>query len=41
MAEIDKRYPGKVHILPTNEAMLLALELYFQGKLPGIKGLNR
>ena len=41
MAEIDKLYPGKVHILPTNEAMLLALELYFQGKLPGIKGLNR
>ena len=41
IAEIDKRYPGKVHILPTSEAMLLALELYFQGKLPGIKGLNR
>ena len=41
MAEIDKRYPGKVHVLPTNEAMLLALELYFQGKLHGIKGLNR
>ena len=41
MAEIEKRYPGKVHVLPTNEAMLLALELYFQGKLPGIKGLNR
>ena len=41
IAEIDKRYHNKVHILPTNEAMLAALELYFQGKLPGIKGLNR
>jgi hypothetical protein len=41
IAGINKRYPGKVHVLPTNEAMLLALEFYFQGKLPGIKGLNR
>ncbi len=40
-AEFERLYPGKVHILPTNEAMLGALELYFQGKLPGIKGLNR
>ena len=41
VSRIDERYPGKFHILPTNEAMLAALELYFQGKLPGIKGLNR
>jgi hypothetical protein len=38
---INKRYPGRFHILPTSEAMLGALELYFQNKLPGIKGLNR
>jgi hypothetical protein len=41
IAGIDKHYPNKVHVLPTNEAMLAALELYFQGKLPGVKGLNR
>ena len=41
IAGLDKRYPGKVHVMPTNEAMLSALELYFEGKLPGIKALNR
>ena len=41
IAGLDKRYPGKVHVMPTNEAMLAALELYFEGKLPGIKALNR
>jgi hypothetical protein len=41
VSKIDERYPSKFHVLPTNEAMLSALELYFQGKLPGIKGLNR
>ncbi len=41
IAGIDKRYPNKVHVLPTNEAMMAALELYFKGKLPGVKGLNR
>lgn len=40
-AELEKLYPGRVHILPTNEAMLGALELYFQGKLPNVKGLNK
>jgi hypothetical protein len=41
IAGLDKRYPGKVHVMPTNEAMLAALELYFEGKLPGIKALNK
>ena len=41
IAGIDKRFPNKVHVLPTNEAMLAALELYFQGKLSGVKGLNK
>jgi len=41
IAGIDRRFPNKVHVLPTNEAVLAALELYFQGKLPGVKGLNR
>ena len=40
-AELEKLYPGKVHLLPNNEAMLGTLELYFQGKLPGVRGLNR
>jgi len=41
IGDIDRRYPDKVHILPTCDAMMAALELYYQGKLPGIKGLNR
>ncbi len=41
IADIDRRYPGKVHVLPTRDAMMAALELYFQGKLPGVNGLNR
>ena len=41
IADIDKRYPNKVHVLPTCDAMMSALELYFQGKLPGMKALNR
>lgn len=41
IADVDKRYPNKVHILPTCDAMMAALELYFEGKLPGVKGLNR
>ena len=41
IADIDKRYADKVHILPTCDAMMAAIELYFKGKLPGMKGLNR
>ncbi|HIN53330.1 MAG TPA: hypothetical protein EYM79_03380, partial [Planctomycetes bacterium] len=41
IAILDKHYPDKVHVLPTCEAMMGALELYFKGTLPGIKGLNR
>jgi len=41
IAELDKHYPGKVHVLPTCDAMMLAIELYFQGKLPGMEGLSR
>ena len=41
IAVLDKHYPDKVHVLPTCEAMLGALDLYFKGTLPGIKGLNR
>ena len=41
IAQIDRRYPDKVHILPTCDAMMAALELYFEGKFPGVNGLNR
>jgi hypothetical protein len=41
IAAIDKHYPDKVHVLPTCDAMMGVLELYFKGNLPGIKGLNR
>ncbi|MEM7393115.1 MAG: hypothetical protein AAF492_12290, partial [Verrucomicrobiota bacterium] len=38
---IDKAFPGKVHIMPTSDAMMAVLRLYYQGKLPGIEGINR
>jgi hypothetical protein len=41
IAAIDEHYPDKIHVLPTCDAMMGALELYFKGNLPGIKGLNR
>jgi len=41
IAVLDKHYPDKVHVLPTCEAIIGALELYFKGDLPSIKGLNR
>jgi hypothetical protein len=34
-------YPGKIFILPTSDAMVLAAKHFVRGELPGIEGLHR
>ncbi len=35
------RYPGKVFVLPTSDAMVLAAKAYLRGELPGIEGVHK
>ena len=37
---LNKKYPGKVYVLPTSEAMVLAAEHFQKGALPGVEGLH-
>lgn len=37
---LDK-YPGKVFVLPTSDAMVLAAKHFLRGELPGVEGLHR
>jgi hypothetical protein len=41
MAVLNKKYPGKVFVMPTSDAMVLSTERYYRGELPGIEGVNR
>ena len=41
MATIDRKYPGKVFIMPTSAAMVLAVQYFHRGELPGIEGIHR
>jgi hypothetical protein len=41
MNVLNKKYPGKVFIIPTSDAMVLATQHYYRGELPGIEGINR
>lgn len=41
IAALDRKYADKVHIMPTSDAMVLAVQAYYEGKLPGIEGVNR
>ena len=41
IADLDRKYPNKVHVIPTSDAMVLAVQAYYEGKLPGIEGINR
>ena len=34
-------YPGKVFVLPTSDAMVLAAKYFVRGELPGIEGIHR
>lgn len=38
---LNRSYPGKAFILPTSDAMVLAVKYYKQGKLPGVQGLHQ
>ncbi len=40
ISTLNKSYPGKVFILPTCDAMVLAVERYRQGELPGVEGIH-
>ena len=37
---LNKEYPGKVFVLPTCDAMVLAVEYYHRGELPGVEGIH-
>ncbi|MDG2223173.1 MAG: hypothetical protein P8L85_17460, partial [Rubripirellula sp.] len=34
-------FPGKIFLLPTCDAMVLAAEYYHRGELPGVKGIHQ
>ena len=38
---LNERYPGKVFVMPTSDAMVLTVQHYHCGELPGIEGINR
>ena len=38
---LNKKYPNKVFVLPTCEAMVLAAAHYHRGELPGVEGIHR
>lgn len=38
---LNKKHPGKVFILPTCDAMVLAVRHYHRGELPGVEGINQ
>jgi hypothetical protein len=38
---LNKKYPGKVFVMPTSDAMVLATQYYYRGELPGIEGINQ
>jgi hypothetical protein len=41
IAVLDRKYPNKIHVMPTSDAMVLAVQAYYEGRLPGIEGVNR
>ncbi len=41
LTPLIEAYPGKVFVLPTSDAMVLAAQHFIRGELPGIEGLHR
>ncbi len=37
---LNEKYPGKVFVLPTSDAMVLAVQYYHRGELPGVEGIH-
>jgi hypothetical protein len=40
VGKLNEKYPGKVFVLPTNDAMVLAAQYYHRGELPGVEGIH-
>ncbi len=38
--DLNKKHPSKVYVLPTCEAMVLAVQHYHRGELPGVEGIH-
>lgn len=41
LAPLREAYPGRVFVLPTSDAMVLAAKHFLRGELPGVEGLHR
>lgn len=41
VTSLRAKYPGKVYILPTSDAMVLAAKYFLRGELPDIDGIHR
>ena len=41
LSELNERYNDRVFVLPTSRAMVLAVDYYLKGKLPGIDGIHK
>ena len=39
--ELKQQYPGKIFVMPTSDAMILAAKRFVRGELPGVEGLHR
>jgi len=37
---LNEKYPGKVFVMPTCDAMVLAVQYYHRGELPGVEGIH-
>jgi len=37
---LNKKYPKKVFVLPTSDAMVLAVQAYHRDELPGVEGVH-
>ena len=37
---LNEKYPGKVFVLPTCDAMVLAVQYYHRSELPGVEGIH-
>jgi len=40
IGELNQAYPDKVYVMPTSDAMVLAVEHFHRGELPGVEGIH-
>lgn len=41
IGSLNEKHPGHVFVLPTSDAMVLAVQAYHRGELPGVDGVHR